>query len=196
MLSAAILACNVHVPTPSLEIFPETVSPKKKFAVMHSASKKNEDVNTLINLDSYKPIAVLKGFSGFANENHGGMFASYSKMEDYAVVMQAGKWEPRALAVVSTQTGKQADLLKSMKSAMKTYLTKHGKKGDQFVFDVSGAQFSGNKATLFLIGEVPKQEIDAVYAAYTFDVSNLKLSAPSVVLQTVQQHEKSPSWAK
>lgn len=196
MLSAALLACLVHVPTPSLEIFPETVSPNKKFAVMHSTGKQNEDINTLINLDSYKPVTVLKGFSGFANENHGGMFASYSKKEDFVVVMQAGKWEPRALAVASTKTGKQADLLKTMKSTMKSYLTKRGKKGDEFVFDVSGAQFSGSKATLFLIGEVPKQDIDSVYAAYTLDVSGLKLSAPSVVMQTVQQHEKSPRWTK
>lgn len=192
MFPLAFLAGALTLHSPQLEIFPETISPSKKFAVIHSVGKNKEDVNSLINLNTYKPIAVLKDFSGFVDENHGGMFATYSKKEDYAVILHAGKWQPQHMAVVETKNGRQVDVLQFVRNNVVNYLNNHGNKAVSKLYttDVTDIKFTNNRATFYMISEVPKQENDIFYYSLSVDVTNLKLTRPSLVKLTEKEYEK------
>lgn len=147
----------------SQDLFQQTVSPSGRFGIVHIGTAKG-DGNDLVDLKSKRTVARLKGFSGFAGENHGGMNAAYSRNEALAVVMQAGKWEPRALAAIVTSTGAQVDILRSVQSQAAAYVRRHGTKtkAGSFVFDVSGAKFDGDKLMMAVIGQVPKSESDPI----------------------------------
>jgi hypothetical protein len=162
-------------------VFDATISPKKQWAVTQSlpTGKDADDpdgyVNTLIDFKTQKPIIVLKGFHGMIHENHGGMMAVYSKDEHEAVVIHAGKWEPRDLALIATKAKLQRDILGLVTNDSKRYVARHhrGGKFSKLVFEVTGAKFAGNKVTLTTLGEVPKDENSPiVYLSLTYTFRN------------------------
>ncbi len=153
------------------ELISDTSSPSKTFGI-HHAEVSGADVNDLVNLKTGKTIVRLKGFSGFDGENHGGVVAAYNKAETIAAVMHAGKWEPRALSLVSTATGKQLSILKRVQTdAQSFYSTRpKSKKLKGVVFQVGGGQFVGDSLALWIIGEVPKEsdDIPTIYQSITY----------------------------
>ena len=153
----------------ALQAFPQTISPSKTWGIVHAMSGEN-DINQLANLKTEKIVCTLKGFSGFEGENHGGMNAAYSKDESFVVAMQAGKWEPRALAVIATKSGTQLDLLKKVQADATLAFTKKNNKS--FVFDVLGSKLSATTLSVSVIGSIPKDENSAsLYGSLTYAVS-------------------------
>lgn len=152
------------------QLIPDTSSPSKTFGV-HYLEAPNADYNDLVNLKTGKTITRLKGFGGFFGENHGGVVAAYNKAETIAVVMHAGKWEPRALSLVSTASGKQLSILKRVQKDSASFYASRAKSKKQkgIVFQVGGAQFVGDSLAFWTIGEVPKNEsAPPVYQSVTY----------------------------
>ena len=152
------------------ELIPDTSSPSKTFGV-HHVQVGSVDANDLVNLKTGKPVVRLKGFSGFDGENHGGVVAAYNKSETIAAVMHAGKWEPRALSLVSTATGKQLSILKRVQTDSKAFFSSKAKskKLSGIVFQVGGGKFVGESVSFWTIGEVPKNENAApMYQSVTY----------------------------
>ncbi|MCE9560328.1 MAG: hypothetical protein K8R88_15435 [Armatimonadetes bacterium] len=154
----------------ALDVFPDTVSPSMRWGVSH-IEKAGVDINQFIDLQDMRVVATLKGFDGVEGQNHGGMFAAYSKTESFAAVMQANKWEPRALCLVSTKTGTQIDMVKRVQADSAAYFK--GKQGKRFsfVFDVTGAKFDGDRVNFSMIGEVPRGDnAPVVYLSLSYGV--------------------------
>lgn len=172
----------------TLDIFSATISPANRFAVAHSESQ-GKDINHLILLPDQQIIATLKGFSAFESENHGGMFAMYSKSEAFVVIMQASKWRPRALSLVATANGAQFDLNDRLQvDASSFFKTPANKPG--FIFDVLGARFDNNKVSFAIIGQSPSDpDRGVVYGSvsYPFTLAKTKLSVGKPVMRRLTE---------
>ena len=171
----------------SSNLFDTTISASGRYGVncIDKGGTKGGDnnaVNHLIDIKNKKILATLKGFHAIRNENHGGMEAAYSKDEGMVAILRAGKWTPRNIAVLSTRTGAQANVLPKIVADAKGYCSRH-KLSSKFVFDVPGAKFEDGRLKLAIIGQIPKQEEPVIYLGMTYSISsgkkglNLKLAA-------------------
>ena len=166
---ALILALQV-ADNPNL--FPDTVSPSKRWVISCKNVSDEKHINYLFDQTKKRAVTVLKNFDGFRGQNHGGMYAAYSKNEDVVAVMQGGRWEPRNLAMVATGSGKQIDLLKMVQKDAADFASRvKFPKVDQLVFDVWGARFEGKSLVIWMVGEIPKQEDEPIFEALTYSWS-------------------------
>lgn len=152
------------------ELMLETTSRSKTFGI-HHVQVGTADANDLVNLKTGKAVVRLKGFSAFDGENYGGVYVAYNKPETIVAVTHAGKWEPRALSLVSTATGVQTSILKKVQKDSKDYYFARAKAKKQsgIVFQVGGGEFEGGSVSFWIIGEVPKNEnIPPVYQSVTY----------------------------
>jgi hypothetical protein len=198
----ATLATTLALAAPAaFDVFPETRSPDGRFAVAWGVPGKTIDSvllrenggesdytsevladcdkaqNYLVDIKKPGIVATLTGFKGFFRENHGGVSARWSKTQPVALVTHHGKWEPRALSLVST-SGSQTALLSKLRNDIRDYLRRKGGKSYQGVkerlaFEVNDAVFFPNKLTLTVTASVPKEEEGysaTVWAVYRFRV--------------------------
>jgi hypothetical protein len=202
LVLVAALAGTLALAAPAaFDVFPETRSPDGRFAVAWGIPGKAIDSaqlrenggesdyatgvladsekaqNYLVDLKKPGIIATLTGFKGFFRENHGGVSARWSKNQPVALVTHHGKWEPRALTLVST-SGSQTALLTKLRNDIRDYLrSKGGKKyasvKEKLAFEVNDAAFFPNKLTLTVTASVPKEEDGysaTIWAVYRFRV--------------------------
>lgn len=167
--------------TPDFTIFVPTKSPSGRYAIAYRDPKPGEvapkddgpTVNELVDLKAKKVVFILKGFHGFLNENHGGMEMVYNKAEIIAVLMRAGKWEPRNLAFLAPSAGKYADVLSKVQADARDFADKGHKSG--YVWNVMGAKCIGDKVLLCVAGEVPKSEnTPVVYLSLSYQLKPTK----------------------
>jgi hypothetical protein len=200
LLATLITTLALAAPA-SFDVFPETRSPDGRFAVAWGIPGKAIDSaqlrenggegdyasevlgecdkaqNYLVDLKKPGIVATLTGFKGFFRENHGGVSARWSKTQPVALVTHHGKWEPRALSLVST-SGSQTALLSKLRNDVRDYLrSKSGKKytavKEKLAFEVNDAVFYPNKLTLTVTASVPKEEEGysaTIWAVYRFRV--------------------------
>ena len=172
----------------TLNIFSSTFSPNYRWAIAHSETN-GKDMNHLIALPEQRVVTTLKGFSGFDAENHGGIYAMYSKSENVAAVMQSNKWRPRALCLVATATGAQIDLNDRLQSDASTFFkTPSNRQG--FIFDVLGAKFDSNRVSFAIIGQTPSDpEQPSVYGSmtYTFTLAKTKITVSKPVMRKITE---------
>lgn len=172
MMISLLVGLVIGSPAADSYVFEGTTSPSKHWGIGHATDAKGGDVNQLVDLRSKRVVARLRGFDGFKGENHGGMYAVYSKAEDVVAVMHDGKWEPRQLALVATSTGVQLDLLRKLQGDAKSH---YRGKPEPFVYEVTGARFEGRKISFSMLGEVPKSEdAPVVYLAVSYAVTLTK----------------------
>lgn len=192
------LICTVAQLKPG--VFEHTTSPSKRWAIgyAHDPHQKDDEyaaINTLVDLKTHKPVLTLNSFNGFPGQNHGGIFVAYSQKESMGVAMQAGKWEPRALAIFSPSKRLQFNLLPTINKDMAAYAKKHVKNADKFAFDVLGAKFSGGKLLVSAIGQIPKDEdAPVIYAELKYPTH---LSGGKIRLKnpTMKPLSESTAWS-
>lgn len=173
-----ILSTLIGVLYPAeFSLFESTKSPSGRYAIAYrdanpgEPTAKDDDptVNELVDLKANKVICVLKGFHGFPNENHGGMEIVYNKSESLAVLMRAGKWEPRGLAILAPSAGKYVNILASAQKSADVFVNPKRKIG--YVWDVMGARCTDETVKLCMAGEVPKDANRVpVYVSLTYAV--------------------------
>jgi hypothetical protein len=199
---AALLGAALSLAAPAAyDVFPETRSPDGRFAVAWGVPGKPIDSarlredggendyinelltdaekaqNYLVDLKKKSIVATLAGFRGFYRENNGGVSARWSKSDPVALVTHHGKWEPRALALVST-SGSQTRLLEKLRNDIRDYLRRKGGKRyanvkEYLAYEVNDATFLPGKLTLTVTASVPKEEEGysaTVWAVYRFRV--------------------------
>lgn len=139
------------------------------------------------------------GFSGFDGENYGGIYANYNSSETIAVAMNGGKWEPKALSLISTSIGKQLSVLKKVQAdalvGYKASQKSKSKKG--IVFQVGGAMFEKSILRFWVIGEIPMKDGAPFYCSVsypcTFANSKFSLGTTSFKKLTVKDNFSSLS---
>ncbi len=202
LVLVATLTATLALAAPAaFDVFPETRSPDGRFAMawgipgktIDSArlregggesdyateilSESDKAQNYLVDLKKPGIVATLTGFKGFFRENHGGVSARWSKNQPVALVTHHGKWEPRALSLVSA-SGSQTALLSKLRNDIRDYLRrKSGKKyigvKEKLAFEVNDAVFFPGKLTLTVTASVPKEEEGysaTIWAVYRFRI--------------------------
>ncbi len=166
-------------------MFANTTSPSKTWVVAYKpkdgkSSDEYEAADSLMNLKSHKLVMTLKDFDGFPGQNHGGMNAAWSTKEDFGVVVQSGRWEPRAAAVIAPSQSLQLNILKAMVKDAARFEKGKTDKPDKMVYDIQGARFSGQTLSISVIGQVPKDEdTPAVYLSISY---SLKVDKSKIIL--------------
>jgi hypothetical protein len=200
VLAVSLLATLTLAAPAAYDVFPGTGSPDGRFAIawgipgvtidsarLREADGENKYVgevltqadraqNYLVDVKKQSIVATLAGFKGHYRENHGGVSASWSKTEPVAVVTHHSKWEPRALALVST-SGSQVPLLERLRNDVRDYLrrkggAKYAAVKEKLAYEVNDALFLPGKLTLTVTASVPKEEgySATVWAVYRFRV--------------------------
>lgn len=147
-------------------VFEKSISPSQTWGITYKPAPGHSAddyvaVDSLINVKTKKAILTLKGFDGFPGQNHGGMNVVWTKSENFGLVVQAGKWEPRAVALVSPRSAAQLDLFTSLKLHAKAFEKRRTTFADKFVFDLLGAKLTETLVTFSVVGQIPKDETTA-----------------------------------
>jgi hypothetical protein len=170
-------------------VFPETVSPSGVFGVAWRVPGKDlsqwkwdddkgwGDIDTdhsetwLVKEKDGKALFRLKGLAAFPHENHGGILATYSVDERYLAAIHAGKWEPRAVVVADTRSGKQTNPLPAIRRDASRWLKSNGsafwkENHSKLVYDIIGLKFVKKQLELEVNAQVPKLDERGLRMAY------------------------------
>ena len=88
--------------------------------------------NWLVEPTTGRKVCLLKGHHYFEMDNlgklnHADVMATYSRDESIAVITQESKWEPTAITVADTETGRSKEIYASLRKSLQAYVREHPK---------------------------------------------------------------------